>query len=398
VHAADLFRDAAEEYRWILLSSNDSRSDTSSDPNIRALRALWPEAQGRYAADPKRTYLAGFSGTAKFAWAIARQAKGVAGVIASGAGWEPQHFDERLSVPSFGTAGDTDFNYTPMREVHARLREWGSPQRLEIFEGAHTWMSAALARQAIEWMEVQAMKEGLRPKDEALVARLLKEDLARATELEAVGRFLEAQRRYTAAADTFENLAPVTTARREAARIEALPVTRHLADEERRWDEYEQSMWRLHQAAYAELRTAEPPFRTALFSMRFRIGALQDHARAEGYEGVVGRRLLQTLATNAGYYLAADLTGQGDHARAAVALAVATEARPETPYLWYNLACARARAGSRGPALDALERAAALGFSNRELIASDEDLESLRDEARFQALVGSPEGVEVPPR
>ena len=157
-------------------------------------------------------------------------------------------------------------------------------------------------------------------------------------------------------------------------------------------------MWRLHQTAYAELRTAEPPFRSALFTLRFRIGELQDHAQAEGYEGVVGRRLLQTLATNAGYYLAADLTGQGDHARAAVALAVATEARPETPYLWYTLACARARAGSRGPALDAPERAVALGFADREHVATDEDLESLRDEARFQALVGSPEGAETPRR
>jgi hypothetical protein len=259
-------------------------------------------------------------------------------------------------------------------------------------------MPAALAGEAIEWMEVQAMEQGLRPRDEALVARLLKEDLARAAELEAAGRALEARRRYTAAADTFENLAPVTAARRAAARLEALPATRHLVEEERRWDEYEQSVWRLHQAAYAELRTAEPPFRAALFTMRFKIGELQDHARAEGYEGVVGRRLLQTLATNAGYYLSQELRRQGEHARAAVALSVATEARPETPYLWYNLACARARAGSRGPALDALERAAALGLSNRELIASDEDLESLRDEARFQALVASPEGAEPPPR
>jgi dienelactone hydrolase len=397
VRAAELFQEAAEEYGWILLSSNDSRSDSGADPNIKALRALWPEVQ-RYGVDPRRIHLAGFSGTAKFAWFIARQAEGVAGVIASGAGWEPQHFDERFSVPSFGTAGDTDFNNTPMREVHARLREWGSPQRLEIFEGAHTWMPAALAREAIEWMEVQAMKEGLRPKDEALVARLLKEDLARAAELEAAGRVLEAQRRYTATADTFENLAPLTTARREAARLEALPATRHLVEEERRWDGYEQSMWRLHQEAYAELRTAEPPLRTALFTMRFRIGELQERARAEGYEGVVGRRLLQTLATNAGYYLSQELRRQGEHARAAVALSVATEARPETPYLWYNLACARARAGSRGPALDALERAAALGFSDRELLASDEDLESLRDEARFQALRASLDDAGPTPR
>ncbi|MCG6928790.1 MAG: hypothetical protein LJF30_26230, partial [Acidobacteria bacterium] len=88
----------------------------------------------------------------------------------------------------------------------------------------------------------------------------------------------------------------------------------------------------------------------------------------------------------------------GEHARAVVALSVATEARPEAPYLWYNLACARARTGSRGSALDALEKAVALGLANRELLASDEDLKSLRDEARFRALVGPPGGNESSPR
>lgn len=400
VLAAQLFREAAEEYGWVLLSSNDSRSDTPAGqppPNLPALRALWPEAQERYGVDPRRTYLAGFSGTAKFAWAIARQAAGIAGIIASGAGWEPRHFDEPVSVPAFGTAGDTDFNCTPMREVHAKLSEWGSPQRLEVFEGAHTWMPAALARQAVEWMEIQAMKAGLRPTDEALVARLLRQDLARAAELEAAGRFLAAQRRYTAAADTFEGLAPVAAARREAARLEALPATRRLAKEERRWDQYEASTWRIHREAYAALRTAEPPLLAARFALRFRVGELEDHARAGGYEGVVGRRLLQTLATNAGFYLSQDLMRQGEHARAAVALFVATEARPEAPFLWYDLACARARSGSRGPALDALERAVALGFSDRDLLASDEDLESLHDEARFQALLASGEAGSSPP-
>jgi hypothetical protein len=81
-----------------------------------------------------------------------------------------------------------------------------------------------------------------------------------------------------------------------------------------------------------------------------------------------------------------------------VALSVATEARPEAAYLWYNLACARARIGTRGSALDALEKAVALGVTDREGLASDEDLESLRDEARFRALVAPRQGGESPPR
>jgi dienelactone hydrolase len=399
VLAAELFREAAEEYGWILLSSNDSRSDTpTAEPNVRALRALWPEALARYGADPKRMYLAGFSGTAKFAWGVGRQAEGVAGVIASGAGWEPPHFDQKISFPCFGTAGSMDFNYTPMREVHARLREWGTPERLEIFEGAHRWMPAPLAREAVEWMEVQAMKAGLRPTDTALVTRLLEKDVARAAALEEGGRLLDAQRRYAAAAETYDGLAPVEEARREASRLESLPATRRLEREERRWDEYEESMWRRHREAYATLLAAEPPFLLARLSLGFRVGELKEHAQAEGYERVVGRRLLQTLGTNAGFYVARDLMGRGDHARAAVALAVATEATPERAGFWYNLACARARSGGRSSALDALEEAVARGLDDRELIASDEDLASLHDEERFEGLLKRLDGAEATPR
>jgi tetratricopeptide (TPR) repeat protein len=103
----------------------------------------------------------------------------------------------------------------------------------------------------------------------------------------------------------------------------------------------------------------------------------------------VGRRLLETLATSAGYYLAGDLMRQGDYGKAALALAMAVEARPDSPYYWYNLACCRARVGARDDALDALEEAVSRGFSDGELLASDTDLESLRGEDRYRALVGA---------
>jgi predicted Zn-dependent protease len=88
--------------------------------------------------------------------------------------------------------------------------------------------------------------------------------------------------------------------------------------------------------------------------------------------------------------MARELLARGDHARAQSALAVATEAAPGQPALWYNLACARARLGAKKPALDALERAVSAGYSDLEHMAKDGDLASLHGEARFQALVRAP--------
>src|SRR4051812_19672814 len=37
--AAELFRDAAEQYGWIVISSNNTESDSANAPNTRAMQA-----------------------------------------------------------------------------------------------------------------------------------------------------------------------------------------------------------------------------------------------------------------------------------------------------------------------------------------------------------------------
>jgi len=390
VLAAELFRAAAEAHGFILLSSNDTRSDGPMAVNTKALQALWPEVHRRYASDPRRIYAAGFSGGGMLAYELGRRTDGLAGVIASGSRWEGAHFDERVAFPCFGAAGDTDFNYSPMRAVHARLREWGTPERLVVFEGRHQWMPAELAAEALVWMELLAMKSGLRPPDRDFAASRLAQQLARARALEAQGRPLDALGRFESAARTFDGLADVAEARREAARVAALAATKSARREQSAWDRYEQGTSRVLARAYRKLLGSDPPLLAAAFRGEVQLDELRRHAAAPGYEGVVGRRLLYTLATETGFYMARELLARKENTRALAALAVATEATPDRPVYWYNLACVQARLGGRRQALDALERAVAAGYSDRAAMAADLDLASLREEERFKVLVGSP--------
>ena len=387
VFAAELFREAAEAHGWILVSSNDTRSDGPMETNAKALQALWPEVHLRYASDPARIYAAGFSGGGMLAWELGRKTSGLAGVIASGSRWERDHFKQRIAFPSFGAAGDTDFNYAPMQAVHARLREWGTPQQLRIFEGRHQWMPAELASEALTWMELLAMKRGLRPVDSAFAAARLTQELAGARALEAQGRWPEAARRFEAVAAAYEGLADVAEARREASRVAGLAATKAERQVQERWDRYEEAQRRTLDEAYRKQLASDPPQPAAAFRAAVHLEELRRRAAAPGYEGVVGRRLLETLATETGFYMTRELLARQDHARALAALAVATEAAPDRPVYWYNLACVQARLGGRRQALDALERAVAAGFSDRSGMAVDEDLASLREEPRFRALL-----------
>lgn len=60
----------------------------------------------------------------------------------------------------------------------------------------------------------------------------------------------------------------------------------------------------------------------------------------------------------------------------------------------YNIACALAQLGRKAEALDALEQAIRHRFDNEEQLRTDHDLDPIRGEPRFKAIIGgSPEGL-----
>ena len=100
----------------------------------------------------------------------------------------------------------------------------------------------------------------------------------------------------------------------------------------------------------------------------------------------------RTIALNPGdsraMYLGANaLQRLGDSQRAEEWARRAVQTDPSHPLLLYNVACFHATAGRPGLALDHLERAMELGMRNRDWLMTDPDLESIRGDPRFQALL-----------
>src|SRR5262245_56074187 len=176
----DTYREAAEKYGYVVAGSNNSRNGPW-DVSMAAVRAMSEDIEQRLAVDPNRLYLTGHSGGTRVAMQVALDSKIVAGVIASSAAYPDSK--PRKSVPFvvFGTAGAEDFNYIELRTLDRTLT---SPHRVAIFEGGHTLPPADVALEAIEWLELQAMKSRRRPRDEALIDQLLEkrqQDVAMST-------------------------------------------------------------------------------------------------------------------------------------------------------------------------------------------------------------------------
>ncbi len=100
----------------------------------------------------------------------------------------------------------------------------------------------------------------------------------------------------------------------------------------------------------------------------------------------------RTISLNPGdsraMYLGANaLERLGDSQRAEEWARRAVQTDPSHPLLLYNVACFHATAGRPGLALDHLERAMELGMRNVDWLMTDPDLESIRRDPRFQALL-----------
>jgi hypothetical protein len=208
-NGVDRYQAAAEQYGFIVAGSNNSRNGR---PAGKAIESMSGDVIARF-VDARRIYTAGMSGGARVAMSIALSSTKVAGVMASSAGYPDGQLRKSLRFPVFATAGTEDFNHLEMRQVDAALT---TPHHLAIFEGPHVWLSSALATEAVEWMEVQAMKSGIKPRDDKELDQLFaKRTAAAAAATNDKDAFLALQ---SIVAD-FDGLKDVTTF---AARLAAL--------------------------------------------------------------------------------------------------------------------------------------------------------------------------------
>lgn len=314
--AAGIFREAADEQGWIIISANGTTSDGPWEPNERAIRALYAEA-GRYAADPKRLYAAGFSGTALVAWSFGMRSRALAGVIGVGGRLVDALPPRDFSFAHYGFAGETDFNNREMRALEAMLTV---PHRFESFPGGHRWIPPELARDALRWFDVLA-----RPGDAAFVADAYARDVAVAAALPP----REALRRYEAIVRTFDGLHPIDDARAAVARLSQDPSVRRELDAEAKWDAFEERYIRdtfsRIGSIFAELRADNAPDARGTLLRELRIAELKRRAKKEGAEGRTARRILAFVQAQLAFSLPRQLEERGEKRFAEACRAVAQE-------------------------------------------------------------------------
>jgi len=389
-NALELYRPAAEALGWIVLSSYQTRSDTEDDPNSPALRAMLDHAQKSLAIDIRRIYLAGMSGTAKIAWPFARMLAGsVAGVIGvCGVPPPKPHLRAKVDFAFYGITGTLDFNHREMREFDQALLGLGAMHRLAIFEGPHGWAPQAASGEAVAWLELMAMHQGLTPVREDFVEQRWSRDQAAAEAARTAGDLLTAFERYDQMVRDFETLHDVSSVRRTAAALASDPAVeaaraqaKKLLRAERTYRDRVQR-WLDHMAASP---TPLPRQRSLADLDISRLRTLAEGGETRSAQSA--QRRLETAFVQASFYLPAAYRKRDRLDRAIAVLEVASEIKPESAWPYWQRAAIEAELGHLDQAFAALSSAAERGTIDVERLKGDARWLPLHDDARWPALV-----------
>jgi predicted esterase len=287
--AVERYQAAAEQYGFIVAGSNNSRNGAANLEKI--ITTFTADVLTRLPIDAKRIYTAGMSGGSRVALTIALGAKDVAGVIASSAGYPDSKPRKTVPFPIFATAGTEDFNHVEMRLLDRALT---TPHRLVVFEGGHTWLSSELAVEAVEWMEVQAMKAGRKPRDEEEIDRIFAKRLA------AVVASSSDKDRYVALQSIVADFAGLRDVAAQATQAAALGRDRGVRDALKRdADEDDRELRLLEDVRIAESRLSSDDTRpAALLELRRRWKDLAD--RAAKPDDSPDRRFARRVLANLG--------------------------------------------------------------------------------------------------
>ena len=288
----ETFRAGAEQLGYIVAASNNARNGPH-EISAAAAQAMGADVSRRFAIDARRVYVAGFSGGGRVALGLALANPSIAGVIASSAGFPDSQPRAELPFAVYSTAGVEDFNYLEMRLLDRELR---SPHFLSGFAGGHVLPPEDVAIEALEWLEIQAIRSGVRENDVPLATRILERRRAR---LAASSDPVETVYLLDALVRDFTTVLDVSAEARQLEAMSRQPDVKKAMARAREMDNAEARMLNDMLALAAQL--TEPDRRVrALSTLRARFAALSRKAsEPESAEGRQARRVLRSLAAAA---------------------------------------------------------------------------------------------------
>lgn len=388
---ANLYKDAAEKYGYIVVCSNNSKNGPW-DKNDEAIKYTIEDAEIRFAYDKRRVYTSGYSGGARLASRIALNSQKIAGVIGYCAGFPPKIMYNTSQIKGFdyiGLIGKRDYNYFELLELEKTLHSKGLSARLLISELNHELPSKESIMTAIEWMEFNAMKRNLCLKNDTLIQSLFKNYIKEISESEKNNNKIEEVRVFKYLCNDFSALMDISMYK---AKLDSIIKTKdyiHQTKEE------------------ADIYTSEQKMVDNYYNLSrnlTRLGAFTDSIMYWWIGETNRLKKIEDGSSRGNKYMASRLLrtifnihmeqGNKFYENTQYDLAISSfkiccSAAPNIRYAYYYLACTQALNKNSGDACKTLEKLVELGFKNKKVLESEPSFEGLKNKKRFIEIMNS---------
>jgi dienelactone hydrolase len=364
---------AAEKYGYLIAGSLTSRNGPW-EANSVAAQAMVKDVSSHFSVDAGRIYTTGVSGGARVATALALS--GLAkGVIACSAGFPiPDKIPTQLPFVFFGTAGVEDFNYWEMQRLDEKLSNRKAVHRTVTFKGGHEWASAELMREAVEWLELQAMKTGILAKNDDFVGSQFQARLVMLPEQGGVDRWRALQ---SLVAD-FSGLVDTSSIEQEEKELRVSSEVKGGLKKEEASELSESKLLEKLGESAMESTSRKQTFSTEL---RRKAESSPDLVERLGIRRVLAAYFFMTRES------VRRLFDEHDYGGAASVLEFSSMLRPGEKQIFFDLARARALNGDKKRAIASLRAAFTTGLRDVERIQSEPAFAKLAGDIEFQRFL-----------
>jgi len=366
-----------------LVGSNFSKNGTPWDVTNEGVKTLFSDVRAGINVDPKRIYTAGFSGGSRVACTIAVMDGGIAGVIGCAAGFPQVQPAFQNKFDYFGIVGEYDFNLTEMKQWDEMLAQNGFSHQLLTTGSIHGWASARDFETALLWMQVNAMKEHLQPKNDTLVQALKKDFDKRISIARSSGEWISTSELMEGVLRTLDGLTDVTTYRKQLSELENETGYKNAVTLQAKLQPEESAQQQELQKQFAE--QDEKWWAKKITSLNNNIRQYSNSAKTK-QEMQMNKRLLNYLGL-VGYMYTDHALKTGDLAHAETFLKVFKMADPENPDCGYLSAIYFMQKGDAQKAIASLNEAASLGYNDVGQLTTDPAFKSLHNDAGYKQVM-----------
>jgi hypothetical protein len=374
----ELFKDEAEKYGYIIVGSNNSKNGTPWEITSAIYDTLYSDTHHRFSIDDNRIYTAGFSGGSRVASTIAITKGGINTVIGCGAGFGSQEQPSQ-KFSYFGVAGNIDMNLNEMITLDSALEKSGFRHYLHTFDGKHEWPPKSVVSDAFLWLELNAMKDKLKPVNDALVNNTYGSWSKRYDSLSGKGNSYDAYLLCKKIINYFDGLTDVSKMKTDLSRQESSPVInqirRHLNDIAKKETDL--------QSYYSNAISTQTAdwWRSQVAIINQKINATSDNEEKFMYKRVLNYLSLADYMNVSGALKAGQFE-QADKFNTIYALV-----DPENPEHAYISATLSMKKGKPQDAISYLEKAAELGFAEPDRLEGDTVMTSLKQNDKYSQIL-----------